>query len=411
MITTEKYGIFNKYDVKSLSSEIFINQEKNLILKKPTKFLEYDILKREIYILELLNKLNLPWCPKLIFYNNEYFITEYCGDQITSKNIPDDYLKQINQILLDLKNLNIQHNDIYKKNQYGEENCEILVKNEKLFLVDFGWCSINKKFNCLINLDNKKKPCGIFDDSKVINYLNKLFEMKNRLSVSNRRNNQGSQIEKPNIIINQQNLEISGYHQFTINNNEIILKSKIYKYNKIKEILLNLINHNNINSISDVGCSAGIVSYLSYFLKVPIIYALDHDNEYLEIIRKINNKLEIKNVFPIKYSFGDMMNQSDIIIMLALIHWIYSCTSLYGNFDDIFKYLKPFIKQFLLIEWIEPNDNAIKKFKHLSFNSDIIKEEYNKENFEKSLLKNIGKFESIIELDGKTRILYIVRVN
>ena len=95
--------------------------------------------------------------------------------------------------------------------------------------------------------------------------------------------------------------------------------------------------------------------------------------------------------------------------MFALIHWIYSCTSINGNFDKIFKYISRYVKKYLLIEWISPNDGCIKMFDHTNYNKSCHDETYNVTNFEKSLKKNIGSIINKQELDGKTRILYIVK--
>jgi hypothetical protein len=293
-------------------------------------------------------------------------------------------------------------------NLKNETNCELLVNNKKLYLTDFGWGTINKRFHCGVGLDSKKKPTKIYNDIDVIPYLDKLWEQHEKISVSSRRNKEGSQSEVPKIKIKQSRIFVSGYQKYIIYKDRIDYETKKQKYNKIKEILLDLKKKHNIDSVTDIGCSAGIASYISYFLNINKTYALDHDNEYLEIIRKINNKFNITNVIPEHFSFGDSMVNSDVIMMLALIHWIYSCTNLYGNFKDIFEYLNKYVNKYLLIEWIDPNDKAIQIFNHINYNKDIIKEEYSKENFEKGL-KIIGEIEDIIPVDGPTRVLYIVR--
>lgn len=120
-------------------------------------------MKREIDVLKLLNKNNITWCPKLLFSNNILFITNYCGERVSKNNIQKDYKIQAEKILSDLKKLNIKHNDI-KKN-------EIFVKNNKIYLVDFGWISIKNNFNCGIKIDNIKKQYIIHDDNNLIKHL------------------------------------------------------------------------------------------------------------------------------------------------------------------------------------------------------------------------------------------------
>jgi hypothetical protein len=94
---------------RGLTSKVYIDKNKKYFLKKPIYTLDFDILKREIHVLTILNKNNIKWCPKLLYHNNELFITDYCGERVNENNIPSDYLNQANKILSDLKKLNIKH--------------------------------------------------------------------------------------------------------------------------------------------------------------------------------------------------------------------------------------------------------------------------------------------------------------
>ena len=162
-----KYVKFNSHGA---TSDMYISKDNKYIKKVVKKFKEYDVLKREIYILKLLNKYNYKWAPKLISFNNNEIISTYCGEEANSDNIPDDYVTQINSILIDLKKHNIKHNDI-KIN-------EILIKDNKIHLCDFGWASINDDFSLGINISKTKKPYGIIKDSNIIHTLYKIFKKK-----------------------------------------------------------------------------------------------------------------------------------------------------------------------------------------------------------------------------------------
>ena len=160
-----KYVKFNSHGV---TSDMYISKDKKYIKKVVAKFKEYDVVKREIYILKLLNKHNYKWAPKIISFNNNEIVSTYCGEEVNSDNIPHDYLTQINSILIDLKKHNIKHNDI-KIN-------EILIKDNKIHLCDFGWASINDDFSLGINISKTKKPYGIIKDSNIIHTLDKIFK-------------------------------------------------------------------------------------------------------------------------------------------------------------------------------------------------------------------------------------------
>jgi hypothetical protein len=228
--------------------------------------------------------------------------------------------------------------------------------------------------------------------------------MKTYIDKTRNLNSNGSQSEKPSININNNDIIINGYQKFTINKTNIIYEKD--KYNILKNILIDL--KSSCNSITDIGCSNGLLSFISNNLGYNVL-SLDHDSECIEIINKIINHLQIEKLICKQYSFGDSIdNKNDIVLMMAIIHWIYSCTSLYGNFDSIFQYIYPYIGKYLLIEWVDNDDIHIQNFNHIKYNSYIHTEQYNKQNFEKSLKKNIGNIINTHIIDRSTRILYIV---
>mgnify|MGYP003975052445 CR=1 FL=1 len=138
----------------------------HIFIKYIIKWKKYNIYEREKYLGLKLNKFD--WYPTLLYYNDEkqYLIFNYSGIPITTNNRPSDFVQQFNKILDDLKNENIQHNDI----KHGE----ILVKDSKIYLCDFGWGSINNNINCGIDIwgcKNTQKPGGYFNDSTTLQRL------------------------------------------------------------------------------------------------------------------------------------------------------------------------------------------------------------------------------------------------
>lgn len=148
-----------------ISSQIFLSENRTVVLKKIIGYLKYDVHKRELYILKLLNKC-VNWVP--ILYPNddksETIITmEFCGANLSNENMPVDFLDQLSRILQDLRLLNIQHNDI--------KPAELLVKNGKLFLCDYGWASINNCLGCGQNFYNGHKSGNIYNDNELVTRL------------------------------------------------------------------------------------------------------------------------------------------------------------------------------------------------------------------------------------------------
>jgi serine/threonine protein kinase len=136
----------------------------HLFVKYIVKYNNYDVYKREKYMSSILAQ--FAWYPKLLYSCDieNFFVFRYAGVPINLKNKPDDFKQQFQQILKDMKSVNIQHNDI--------KSGEILVHNKKIYLCDFGWASINNDIGCGIDIwscKNTSKPGGYFDDNKALN--------------------------------------------------------------------------------------------------------------------------------------------------------------------------------------------------------------------------------------------------
>jgi predicted Ser/Thr protein kinase len=150
------------------TSKYFMDKNSKYFLKIPQLYKEYNILEREVRILKILK--DFEWCPNLVYSDLNSIITEYSGDSLNKNNIPNNYEEQIFKILNDLKKLGIKHNDIWAIGK----NPELLVKDNKIYLIDFGWCSIYDDFSCGDEkISKKKKPYGVTDDNLVIDYIKK----------------------------------------------------------------------------------------------------------------------------------------------------------------------------------------------------------------------------------------------
>jgi hypothetical protein len=166
----DKNYILKKNDKSSGStSEVYVSTDKELVLKKVKNFLKYSVYEREKYILTFLNTMKVDWCPKLIQYDddNKILVMTYCGERINGSNKPTTFIKQFADIMHDLSVFKLKHNDI--------KEVELLVLNDKLYLCDFGWCSMNNHLSCEIGLWEGKKPNNYHTDETVYQRLKHLF--------------------------------------------------------------------------------------------------------------------------------------------------------------------------------------------------------------------------------------------
>ena len=134
--------------------------------------------------------------------------------------------------------------------------------------------------------------------------------------------------------------------------------------------------------------------------KAKQLYLLDHDKEYISMLDNLIHWLDINiKVIISKFEFGiDALDTYDVIITLSTIHWFYSATTNIGCLFTIIKMLADKVNKYLIIEWIDPEDSAIKSFHHIDFNKTVHKTAYTRENLELALSNN---FTNVIKV-GKT---------
>jgi predicted Ser/Thr protein kinase len=163
-ITFENKEIFNlRKIIGGMTSTIYLSQE-GFIVKKINKITPHtrDIFKREIYWLTKLADTGIVPLVKDVDVNSCTMIMQYCGEEISKQNKPDDWQKQLQNILEVLKQHNCNHNDLSEH--------EILVKDKKLYVVDFGTATLGLDETC----EGKFLPLGknrIFSDKHLTNLL------------------------------------------------------------------------------------------------------------------------------------------------------------------------------------------------------------------------------------------------
>ncbi len=201
--------------------------------------------------------------------------------------------------------------------------------------------------------------------------------------------------------------EVGGYQKFLLGDNFVEVNPEDQKLLRKKEALTQLFESQwfDHKSILDLGAGAGFFCFHGVLKGAPQATALDIDKEYLNIIQKIKDKFGYSNVRIDKQNILDYEEPADLVLAFALVHWIYSCAADYGSLSKAVEKLASLTNEILIVEWIEPSDEAIQSFKRLEYNEEAITEPYNKEEFEEALKKNFVAFKKIGEI-SPTRCLY-----
>lgn len=200
---------------------------------------------------------------------------------------------------------------------------------------------------------------------------------------------------------------VDGYQHFYINKTTLIPRDNylIIKNNILQNLLMNFSHYENV---MDIGSSNGYFTYLASSMPYKNCYAVEHDKEYVDGIKYINDKYNFDKVKVFMAKFSNITDMTaDVVLFLALIHWVYSCTELYGSIEEIIKKLSAITNRVLIIEWIDINDPAITAFKHTSFNKDIIKEKYTESNFIACLDRYFNSY-FVLPSTCDTRKIYVV---
>jgi len=215
-----------------------------------------------------------------------------------------------------------------------------------------------------------------------------------------------SQSEEVQLIDKNHEFEVKGYQHYIISRNKII---PLDKQLKLKSDYLTPIlkRYSYYSSLIDIGASNGYFVFLSKHLGYDKLCLLDHDTNYNNISKNLIQKLNLSHMEVVTDKFGKDCGSYDVVLFLALIHWVYSCTSVFGAFDPVIEKLYQMTSHVLIIEWIDPQDAAIKDFGHLDFNRRKIKEKYCEKNFLKSLSKYFNSYECLGHYQSETRKIYV----
>jgi len=159
-------------------------------------------------------------------------------------------------------------------------------------------------------------------------------------------------------------------------------------------------------TVLDLGAGAGYFCFLALRGGAEKVIALDMDAQYLDLLKKAREKFGFQNLDIIHANIADWKQPVDVTVVLALVHWIYSCTALYGNLNEIIRKISGLTGYLSIIEWVEPDDAAIEFFHHIDWNKGHVTGPYNLEEFEKALARNFKKYVCIGEIIP-TRKIYI----
>lgn len=175
----------------------------------------------------------------------------------------------------------------------------------------------------------------------------------------------------PNKFVRPANLEnhedfmvFHGYQEYTLTKNSVTVSDNDLNLKNKQELLTPYFNPRYLahRSILDLGANAGFHSFWALQMGAEKVIAVDIDEDYLKMLKEAKIKLGFDNLEIEEANVMDLDKSSDVVLAISLVHWLYSCTALFGSLDDVIKKLRQLTKYILVVEWIAPEDSAINFF-------------------------------------------------
>jgi len=389
-------------------SDIAIDRDAGIVVKRVTEWLEYGVFEREVYWLKQLA--DVPFVPNLIQFDDETktIVTAFAGERLTRDNLPADWDMQIRTIILTLRSCDCAHNDI--------KPSELLVMNGRLSLCDFAWATqygaphpshwppalgeefaLKRRSSLNDSFAIMRSVCCVLQNGEYVDAggLSQLNSVQTTLPSQNGAENSvpdhGSMqfCHTPNMFAGKLEYSesddqavVEGYQCYEIDAHSLRPLGGNFTSPK-SQALLSYFQPANIQgkTVNDLGCANGFFSFAAMFAGAEKVYSVDMDADHLAQVERVKAKFAFDRIEPINSNVQDFSTTSDITICLALIHWIFSCTTFYGRFENCISHLSELTRETLIIEWIDPNDIAIQNFGHINYNNHVEREDYCLENF------------------------------
>jgi len=157
-------------------------------------------------------------------------------------------------------------------------------------------------------------------------------------------------------------------------------------------------------TLLDIGANAGFYSFWALQSGAERAIALEMDDSYAELAEEISAALGFPNFTVERGNVSQWSTPADVVLALALIHWIYSCTAVYGDLDAVVDKLASLTKYMLLVEWIDPADPAIGSFGHLDWNKEKQRGAYTLAAFEQALGCHFARYQMVGEVTSSRRL-------
>jgi SAM-dependent methyltransferase/tetratricopeptide (TPR) repeat protein len=157
--------------------------------------------------------------------------------------------------------------------------------------------------------------------------------------------------------------------------------------------------------ILDLGANSAFFSFLALQNGASDATAVDMDLAHVEHVRSAAAALGYPQLTAVHGNVADWDEPADIVVALALVHWLYNCTAAFGSLSAVVERLASLAGDALIVEWVDPADPAIDFFGHLSWNAGPTSGPYDRVVFERELGRHFARVRTIGDVTPTRRLL------
>ena len=133
------------------------------------------------------------------------------------------------------------------------------------------------------------------------------------------------------------------------------------------------------------------------------------DLAHVEHVRTAAAALGYQRLTAVHGNVADWHEPADIVVALALVHWLYNCTAAFGSLSAVVERLASLAGDALIVEWVDPADPAIDFFGHLSWDAGTRAGPYNREVFERELGRHFARVRPIGDVSPTRRLFLAMK--
>jgi hypothetical protein len=161
-------------------------------------------------------------------------------------------------------------------------------------------------------------------------------------------------------------------------------------------------------SILDLGGNNGFFALRALKAGATAAAVVDIDPNCVRNIEELRSHRPGLELRACLQNLEDWREPADGVFALALVHWIYSCTARLLSLERVVELLASLARDFLVVEWVDPEDPVVKSFHHTEVDGDGAAP-YTSHDFVAALEARFSRVEILGELSPTRRLFLASR--